>query len=660
MPWAKRNNKPLVSIRSQQAMYEINDYSMGFNSFYSNDKMPFKSGGSSLWRLAQDARITTLGEYSSRKGTDFHSQPAGQTQDQAITSVTGAADKNFTQTIRLAQKFTAGTTGMMTRADVNLKNANSATGTVMVELWSDSSGPSARLARTSIASSAIGSSYDYLIARFYEAPQVTATTAYWIVVYVQATGVNAYNWSSNTSATTAMTSTDGGTTWSATSYALNFKQYYSTTGGVKGLIRAYKSDGTKVTVFAHATSLYSVNNSTGVLTAIKTGLNASATYYRFALVNDIIYYVNGYDGYRKWDFTTESQVNTTNYSTLTVHVGLMFLVRTDDPNRVDFSGFGLYEEFASIDFIYVPAAKTGDPTTALVPLNGYLLLFTLNNKFILSGEDTATFSLDEAPDQKGTFSQDTVTTDNNFAYFLSDDGVYRTNGTQPQMLSTDIYDDIVKLPNKDTAVIVYNRGRIYLWYTPLSEANNSHCYVFSLNFGDSGGTTESIDTDSFVKKAFSAFQDSNDLIVASSRVGQIFWQEKASNDNTNLGGHINFELRTHYIVGDSPAMLKDIRYWNPRFGAQTGNYSIAAEYATDQRDNWQTYSDVAVQGAGTTYGSGATFGSGVTYGATAEVQSQLYVPGGYRRIALRYKHYATRQPHTFLGHTLTIQTKRMR
>ena len=661
MPWARRNMNPLVGIGSKEAMYEINDYSMGYNSFFSNDKMPFKSGGSAMWRLAQDARITTLGEYASRKGTDFHSQPAGQTEDQAITSVTGAANQTFDQTKWLAQPFTAGTTGRLTRLDVNIRNPGGATGTVMVELWSNvSSAPGVLLARTSVRSADIASSYDYAIARFYEAPELTATTVYWIVVRVQPTGGPVYNWSSTTSATTALTSANGGTTWATTSYALNFKQYYSTTGGVKGLLRAYKSDGTKVTVFAHGTILYTVNNTTGALTEIKTGLNASATHYRFALVNDIVYYVNGFDGYRKWNFTAESQVNATNYTHIAENKGLIFLLEKNDPNKVVYSNFADYETFTSTDFVYIPSPKTGDPVVAILPINGYLLLWTLKNKFILSGSDNATFILDEAPDQKGTYSQETVTSDNNFVYYLSDDGMYRSNGTEPQLLSSDVYEDILKLPNKDTAVVTYNQGRVYLWYTPNGQAVNSKCYVFSLNFGDSGGTTESLDTDSFVGHAFNAFRDNDDLIVASSRVGQVFWQELESNDNTNLGGDIDFILETHYITAGSPAMLKEVRYWNPRFEAQSADYTITAQYATDLRNNWTTYQSPNVQGAGVTYGSGATYGSGVTYGSAAELQAQLYVPGEYRRIAIRYKHKATRQPQTFLGHTFTIQTRRMR
>lgn len=662
MPWAKRTSKPVPALHSAGTTYETNDYSLGMNSFLSNDKFPFKNGASNLWRLAQDARILTLGDYETRKGFDFHSDAAGVTQDQAQTSTTGAADQSFSTTVRLAQKWTAGTSGRLTKYDVRLKNDASATGTPVVEHWTDSGGsPGVLVARTSISASSLTSSYAYVTARFSDAPSVSSGTSYWVVMYIQTTGTNSYKWSSTTSATTAKSSTDSGTTWSATSYALNFKQYYATTGGVKGLFRAYKSDGTKVTLIAHNTSLYSVDNVTGALTAIKTGLSSSATQYRFWLVNDIVYYVNGFDGYRKWNFTTESQVNGTNYTTLCEHKGLMFLVRASDPNRVDFSNFADYETFTSTDFIYVPSPKTGDPVTALMPLNGSLIIPTMSNKFVLSGEDNATFSLDEAPDQKGTYTQETITADKNFIYYLSDDGVYRSNGSEAQLLSDNNYQDIVSLSTKSACCICINKGRLYLWFQSSGSSANDSCYVWNLNYGTQGAECiESKDTNAYVCRAVSAYKDSDDLLVGSSLVGQAYWQEQSSNDYTNLGGDINFLLQTHYMTFTTPAMLKAVRYWEPRFGAQSGNYTIDCQYATDLRDNWQTYSSPNVQGSGSLWGASTTIWGSFTWGTSAETQSALYVPGEYRRIALRYKHYATRQRNSFLGHTLRVETRRLR
>lgn len=662
MPWAKRISRTIPSTRSPESLVEINDYSLGINSFISNDKFPTKNGGSNLLRLAQNARITTLGEYETRQGIDFHSQAAGETQDDEQESTTGAADQSFSQTLRLAQQFTTASGGVLSKLDVRFKNASSASGVPIVELWSDvSSEPGVMVARSSVDPTSITSSYQYLSVRFPVAPTITTATTYWIVVYVQATGSGSYSWSSTTSGTSALSSTDSGATWDATAFDLNFKQYYATAGGIKGLHRAYKSDGTAVTLYAHGTSLYSVNEVTGALTAIKTGLSASATHYRFVTVNDIVYYVNGFDGLRKWDFTTESQVNSTNRTHIEEHKGLLFLVDKTDPNKVVYSNFADYETFTSTDFIYVPSPKTGDPVTAMKSLNGYLLLFTRKNKFILSGSDNATFALDEAPDQKGTLTQETVAADKNFVYYLSDDGVYRSNGSEAQLMSENNYQDILTMTNKDDACIAVSKGRLHLYFTAAGASNNNVTWVWNLNYrsGDSD-CLESYDTDTCIKRAVNAYNDDDQLLVGDSVVGRVYWQGLGSNDYTNLGGDVDFELKTHYMTFGSPAVLKEIRYWEPRFKAQSGSYTIGAEYATDLRDNWTTYSTPNVQGVGATYGDGSEYGDGTVYGRTAELQSYLYVPGEYRRIALRYKHYATRQPNGFLGHTLAVQSRRLR
>lgn len=660
MPWARRSSKPIPTLGAPTRTYDFDDYSKGFNSFLSGDKFPNKSGGANFWRKAMNARIPTLGEYDTRKGVDFHSDAAGETQDQTQTSTTGAADQDFTTISRLAQQFTASAAGRLSKVSINLKNPNGATGTVIVEIWDNSDGePGEMLARSSIGANSITSSYSYQTARFVEPPLVSSSTTYWIVVYIQATGEDPYNWSSTTSASTALSSTDAGTTWSSESFALNFRQYYAADGGTKGLWRAYKSDGTKITLFAHDTSLYSVSEVDGSLTTIKSGLNAGATDYQFALVNDIVYYVNGYDGLRKWDFTTESQVNSSNYTHIVVHKGLLFLVEKNDPSKVVYSNFADYETFTSTDFIYVPAPKTGDPVSALVSLNGYLLLFTRDNKFILSGDDNATFILEEAPDQKGTYSQDSVAVDKNFVYYVANDGVYRSNGSEAYLLSENVYEDILRLPNRETSTLCVNKGRLYLWFRSPGSATNDTCYVWNLNYSTDTDTVESLDTRAPIKKALTAFNDDNQLLVANSVIGQVYWQELASNDYTNLGGDIDYLLEQHYNPYQQPGVLKEIRYWNPRFRAQSGNYVINCEYAYDMRDNWTLREAVNVQGEGAVWGSGIIWGSFI-WGSTSELQAHLYIPGEYRRIAVRYRHFATREPHGFLGHTFVFQSRRLR
>lgn len=406
---------------------------------------------------------------------------------------------------------------------------------------------------------------------------------------------------------------------------------------------------------AHATSLYKVDDATGALTAIKTGLSSSATNYRFVVVNDIVYYINGFDGLRKWDFTTESQVNSTNYTHIAVHKGLLFLCEKNDPNKVVFSNFADYETYTSTDFVYVPAPKTGDPVSAIYSLNGNLVLHTRFNKYILYGSDNATFLLEQAPGKKGTYTQETVAVDKNFAYFLSDDGLYAFNGTTDELLSESFYETIRDLPNKETSCLIIFKGRVRLFYAESGLAYNNACIVFNTTFD----ALESFDTGTYVARATVAFLDDR-LIVGSSRVGQAYYQELDSNDYTNCGDVLQFDLQTHYMTFGSSAKFKEIRYWKPRFEAQSGDYEITCSYATDLRENSQTQSTPNTQGEGSVWGSSGTVWGSFTWGTTSELQGDLHVPGEYRRVQFRYSHTAARQPHKFLGHTFVVETRKLR
>ncbi|NDB61310.1 hypothetical protein EB001_23165, partial [bacterium] len=519
MPWAKRISKRIAGPTSRQTTFEINDYSKGYNSFVGNDKFPIVNGGSNEWRVSKNARITTFGEYGTRKGFDFHSAAVGETQDAAITATTGASTVGINNSTRIAQKFTSTANGRLSKVDINIKNDTGASGTVMAEIWSATGElPSALLATSSISSSTPTASLAYKTFYFVEAPTLSASTDYFLVVYVQNDGAGSFYLSTTTSATTALKSTNLGITYASTTYAINFKEYYATSGAIKGLFRAYKSDGTKVTLFVHGTTLYSVNNSTGALTAIYASLNASATKYRFVIVNDVVYYVNGYDGLRKWDFTTESAVSTSttgfsNFSHILTHKGFLWLVPNLDPNRIIFSNFGVYETFISTDFIEVPAPKTGDNTTSLISLSGYLFITTQNNRYILSGSDRTDFVLNASSDHHGTFTQETSTLDKNYMYYLSNDGVYRSNGSQAELLSDNIYQEIIDLQNKSDCMLEVNGGRLYLWYRSSTASTNDECYVWNLNLASNGNTVESKDTKAYVARSFAAFNDGYVLLT---------------------------------------------------------------------------------------------------------------------------------------------------
>lgn len=647
---------PIPSTTSDKTRPIYNDFRKGLVTYVPNDSRPKES-----LSYMTDSRASSVGEYKTRQGCDFYSVPIGETVNVQVTSTTGAADKLFSTTTWLAEKLTAAATAQLSRVDVRLKNT-SATGTVIVAVYSDDSGtPATLLARSSIASADITGSYAYLSARFIEAPTITNGTAYWVVVYTQTSGTGSYILSSTTNSTNAKTSTDGGQTWSSASYSLNAKLYTATAGGVKGMFRAYRPDGTVKTFMAHKTFLYTIDDVTGATTPIDTGIDANSTYVRFEYVNDKLYYVTGLQKPRVYDWVSSSEVSTAlgNARSIIEHVGILFYLDSTDLTKMFFSNFAVYDTFTSTDFIYIPAPKRSDYAVGFGKLNGALYPFTRLNKYVLYGQDNATFRLDEAPAQKGSYTQESIVWDDNYIYFASDDGVYQFNGTSEKNLMFNeglgILDQYMELLDKDNCVLEVHSNRLYVWYTPNGMPDNSRCFVYNLVLQ----VWESNDTQTFIGKAFGRKDAGNLFLQASNRIGAIYLGEQSTNDYTNLGEVMSFELRTPYEPFGKPEELKWIPYWRPHFQTTAGDYSVQCGFATDFSDD-ATYYDLELQGSGFTYDSADSLYDSATYAAAADISNTtLEMYGEAKRWQRRYKHTAAREPVEFTGETLQVESQRM-
>ncbi len=645
---------PVPNITTGRSQPQPIDYNKGWANYAPNDIQPKET-----LRYVTDARFEGVGQYKTRKGCDTYSVPIGEAVNVQVTSTTGAADQSFSTSTWLGEKLTATATGKLTKVDVRLKNDAAATGTVMVAVYSDNAGvPGTLLARSSIANSSISGSYTYISARFIEAPTITNTSVYWVVVYIQAEGTGSYKISSTTNSTNAKTSSDAGANWSSASYSLNAKLYTSTAGGVKGLTRIYRPNGTAVTIFAHGVNVYTVNDSTGATTSIDSGLNASSTEVRFDYVNDVLYYTDGYSKPRKYDFATASEVSTAPNSARNIleHVGVLFYFDATDPTKAFFTNFADYETFTSTDFLYVPAPKKADGLTAMAKLNGVLYFFTQRNKHALLGQDNATFNLGEANAQKGTYSQESVVWDANYIYFASDDGIYQFNGTYEKNIAEPILTTYTELLDKSNCVLELHNNRLYVWYTPNGEADNKQCFVYNTLLG----VWESLDTQTHIGRAFARKDNEELFLQASNKVGAVYYGEQSTNDYTNLGEIMQMEVRTAYDHFGAPQQIKRVTYWRPIIQSVQGNYSLQAGFAADYSDDFQ-FSNVALQGSGYTYDSASALYDTATYAAPATaIDTTLELFGEAYRWQRVYKHHAAREPIEFSGEVLKIQIQRLR
>lgn len=645
----------IPSVTTNKTQTKDYEFIKGLNTNLSNDDMP-----QDQLRYSTDNREIEIGKWETRRGNDFLSVPIGEAINVQQTSTTGASTFDFNTTTWWAKKVTAASTGRLTSIEANIKNPGTATGTVVYALYSDDSGsPGDEIYRTTVGASVPTSTLAYCKGRSIRCPDITNGTVYWVVGFTQTGGTNSYQISTTTNAATGKTSVDSGQTWSSTSLDFNVKLSTATPGGVKGHIRVKRSNGTTYTFFAHGSNLYSVNETTGATTSVDSGLDANSTYCRFVFVNDVLYYVTGLQKPRKYDFSSASEVSAApeNAATIIEHVGIVFYGSAVDRSKQYYTNFAAYETFTGTDMGYIPAPKTSDPLVAYAKLNGNLFPITRNNKFVLFGARTETFRLDEAPGQKGTFSQESVVYDQNYIYLASDDGIYRYNGAEEKNIAADIINEWTALSSKTNTVLELHNNRLYVWYTPNGQSENTECFVYNTLYGH----WESKDLGTYVGRASARFDVDNKFIQGSNRVGMLMYGEQSTNDYVNMDEPLTWELRTHYNHYGTAAQYKRAAMFRPHFDSQSGTYSAQVGYAKDYNDR-ATYSDVGVQSDAPRFNTGETFNSGATFGGTQQINPMdeaPVIPGEWRRLQIRYRHYAAREPVVFDGQVLSIETQRL-
>jgi hypothetical protein len=543
-------------------------------------------------RNSTDRRVAV----GTRKGPGFYTVPLGETVDQQITSTTGAVNQSITTAAWIGQKFTAGANGRLTKVDINIKNGTTPTQHMIVCIYSDSGGsPNAVLGTSSILSTNITASLQYLSARFVEAPQVASGTSYWVVAYMQAGGSGSYNWSSTTSATTAKTSTNSGGSWSATTYAMNVKTYVSTNSKLLGGSRYTPSNATAKTFIAHGTSVYSITEGTGATTAIKTGLSSSATDYYFDQSNDQLFYVNGYDAPRFWNGTTDAVVAGSPPTSKFVifHKNRAWFVDAANPTKMVFSELGDYQQYLSTSFIYAPSPKSGDPIVGWVVFQDNLVVFTRKTKYTLFGDDPGNFVLRQSSGRKGAVNQDVIKADANYIYFLSDDGVYRYNGSADELMSDSIQTEIDSMADKTTSSAAIQNNYYRLYYKSATGTTSDSCILW-----DTLNNFWLRDSGTYITKPF--VNESNVLYEGSSLVGALYLAEQAYSD---LGKPIAFIYWTKYF-GDGIRKIL-LRRLIPSIRLQTQPYNLNIYIDIDLRNTIPLRYTIDAQASGYLWGQGA-------------------------------------------------------
>lgn len=603
---------------------------------------------------------------TNRKGSAFYSTPISETVDQQNTSTTGAADQSVGVDINWkAMKFTAGATGPLTKVELRLKKDSASKGPIIIEIYTDNAGtPGVKIADSGILSASIATSYAYVVCRFIEAPSVTSGTSYWAIAHTQDDGLNSYYWSSNTSTTLAKTSNTSGLGWNATAYSLNMKTYVSSTAKVKGISRYTPSTAANQTLVAIGNNIYSVNDSTGATTSIISGLNSSASNVYITYADNKAFIVNGYDTVRTWDSITAGTITHTNLPTLklaTFHANRLVgiaagdenkLIFSEDPGNDDGAGNTWYSAYLSTSFIYIPSPKANDPITAIIPFQDNLIVFTTTTKYILYGTDPGSFVVRQSTGKKGAVSQNAVVSDENYVYFVSDDGVYRYNGATDELISDKVQTEISNIADPLKTSLVRWKRQIRMYYPTSGNSFNNRTLIWDTQFQE-----WMLDTDTQISMAV-AWTDGNDpkeLAEASSVSPAVFLSEK---DDNNLGKAIDFAYYCKYDSMKSPGHRKRIVRFIPLLQADGGNYPVGVAMDKDLNDS-APYNLLQLQSSGNLIGS-FDMNDGVVIGNVTEFNPKRVPVAGYAHYwQVRIARKAINNPIQFIGYILSFRQKKL-
>jgi len=319
-----------------------------------------------------------------------------------------------------------------------------------------------------------------------------------------------------------------------------------------------------------------------------------------------------------------------------------------------------YDQFSTDFYQNFPAIKTGDPLTAMFNLGGVLYFMTRRNKYQMYAQSADSWSQSNANAQNGTFSQESVVCDLNYAYFASDNGIYIFDGSSEASLTEgsiqNVYDAI---PNKESIVLDLYKNRLYVFYPSTKRGPNDHCLVYNINLR----VWESFDSNTYVSATSARQNTSSRFICGHSRVGMLMLAESADNNNySDMGQPIAFNLETAYQHYGTTSQLKRITKWRPEFATTQNPYTVECGYALDFTDQVNYAFSIDLQNQ-TVISTNYVWDNPSDYGVPAIPTIHTTLPrvnGEFYRCQIRYQHIAAFEPVIFRSHTLTVQTQRIR
>ena len=319
-----------------------------------------------------------------------------------------------------------------------------------------------------------------------------------------------------------------------------------------------------------------------------------------------------------------------------------------------------YDKFCTDFYQNFPAIKTGDPLTAMFNLGGVLYFMTRRNKYLMYAQSADSWSQDKSNAQNGTFSQESVACDLNYAYYANENGIYIFDGASEASLTEDTVQNVYDaIPDKEKIVLELYKNRLYVYCPSVAGGPNDHCMVYNINLR----VWESIDSNTFVSATSARQNASGRFICGHSKIGMLMLNEDTTNnDYSDIGAPIAFNLETSYQHFGTPSQLKRISKWRPQFATTTKPYTIECGYALDYSDQVKYAFSIDLQRQVPVI-TNYVWDNPSDYGVPAIPTRHTTIPrvnGEFYRCQIRYQHIAAFEPVIFRSHTLTIETQRIR
>ena len=753
---------------------------------------------------ADDRRVAV----SSRKGPGYYIADLAQTLTESNTSTAGAstAEVGVIKGVH-AFRFTASNNGRLSRVDINLKDSNQASGPLMVEIYTDvADKPAVLLTQSSILGGDIGSVSSWSIARFVSAPQLVQNDKYWVVLRMQDDGKNTYSLSTTTTGTPAYTTDSSLSQLQPQSYSLNYKLYTSTNQTDKGSYRFARDNGDNITLVTYGNTMYQIDETSGTLIPVLSGLSSVATDYKFANGDNRVFWVNGYDRLTSWDGTIEESAsnmiinpsfdlstigwtatgggsgstltrvttdknsgvasmrvtattgfrvarttvslkkncrykftyyikgtsgdvymyaygadvvvpnssvamdgswkkvefyytpsvdtitevginsNTSDFllddvviidtgieyiiddqlpilSDIIMHKDRLWGVDANDPNKLVFSenpgnpsnlpvSQQWYRQWLSVSFLYVPRPHNGSPITGMVSFQDSLVVFTQDEKYIISGYDRGSINMRKSTGSKGALGNRSIAVDENKIYFVSDDGFYEFNGSNDKKLSSLISPLFNACGHKTKISPIVWKNQVRFYMASQGSMNNDICAIFDKDLNE-----WLLDTDVNVNRAlyYNDADDDHQLVEFSSQRATAYLAEQGYN---SLGAPIDFEYRLKYDSMNSPMQRKRLRRFYPILQGVDSTFMLQLAMDKDFEDSPKVKEQLLTTN-GAKWGE-FKWGDGTVFGGDKSFKPKRQSYSGYAYYwQLRVIRKGVNNRVAFVGAQYSYKTKRL-